>query len=350
MTRYIKVSSFKPEKDKITVAAEIIKKGGIVAFPTETVYGLGANALNTQAVKKIFEAKGRPQDNPLIVHISHSDDLKNYVENIPEMAKKLMDNFWPGPMTLIFRKKPVIPDVITAGMPTVGIRMPSNAIARELITLSGVPIAAPSANISGKPSPTSAQHVKVDMDGKIDAIIDGGMCEIGLESTVIDASKDVPVILRPGGVTPEDVKKVCGSVRIDPAIMKKPAVDLRPIAPGMKYKHYAPDADLYIVSGDMTNVVKKIRSLAAKDISAGKKVGIMATAQSYPQYSKSCKIISLGNRENKMMIAENLFNALREFDTTGVDIIYAESVNQQGIGLAIMNRLIKAAGFKVINA
>ncbi|SHE58467.1 L-threonylcarbamoyladenylate synthase [Caldanaerobius fijiensis DSM 17918] len=349
MTKIFRVSKEQPEVDVLREAAKYILNGGIVAFPTETVYGLGANALNPLAVRKIFEAKGRPQDNPLIVHISDIEDVYKYAQKVPDNARTLMDKFWPGPMTLVFKKKNIIPDVITAGLDSVGIRIPSHPVARAFIKECGVPIAAPSANISGKPSPTKAEHVLEDLNGKIDAIIDGGSCDVGVESTVIDVTQSVPMILRPGGITSEQIRDAIGEVAIDPTIkgevMKE---DFRPRAPGMKYKHYSPEAEVYIVKGRIDEVVKKINALAEKDLSEGKKVGIMATAQTHKMY-KYGKIVVVGDREDALGIARNLFDVLREFDNAGVDIIYAEAIDEEGLGLAIMNRLVKAAGYKILN-
>lgn len=349
MTKIFRVTKEQPEVDVLREAAKYILNGGIVAFPTETVYGLGANALNPLAVRKIFEAKGRPQDNPLIVHISDIEDVYKYAQKVPDKARTLMDKFWPGPMTLVFKKKNIIPHVITAGLDSVGIRIPSHPVARAFIKECGVPIAAPSANISGKPSPTKAEHVLEDLNGKIDAIIDGGSCDVGVESTVIDVTQSVPMILRPGGITYEQIRDAIGEVAIDPAIKGEfMQEDFRPRAPGMKYKHYSPEAEVYIVKGRIDDVVKKINALAEKDLSEGKKVGIMATAQTHKMY-KYGKIVVVGDREDALGIAHNLFNVLREFDNAGVDIIYAEAIDEEGLGLAIMNRLVKAAGYKILN-
>lgn len=349
MTKVFHVTREHPEQDVLRQAAKFILEGGIVAFPTETVYGLGANALNPYAVKKIFQAKGRPQDNPLIVHISDFDEVYKYVEFVPDKAKILMERFWPGPMTLILKKKDIIPDVITAGLDSVGIRMPDHPVARAFIRTCGVPIAAPSANISGKPSPTRAEHVFEDLNDKIDAIIDGGPCDVGLESTVIDVTGRIPFILRPGGITWEQIKDAVGEVAIDPAV-KGDAVrgDFKPKAPGMKYKHYSPEAEVYIVKGKVEDVVDEINRLAEKDLSEGKKVGIMATAQTHKMY-KCGNVMVVGDRKDTLSIARNLFEALREFDRERMDIIYAEAVDEKGLGFAIMNRLVKAAGYKILN-
>jgi len=334
-----------PDIKILEYAADVIKKGGTVVFPTETVYGLGANALDENASAKIFEAKGRPQDNPLIIHVDNKD-VKEYVKCVPDKARILMDAFWPGPLTIIMKKSSIIPSVITAGLDSVAVRMPSNIIARKLINLSGVPIAAPSANLSGKPSPTDVKHVIDDLLGKVDVILGGGKTDVGLESTVIDMTGE-PTILRPGKVTYEDLKKVLGDVYIDPAIMKKPDINLKPKAPGMKYRHYSPKAEMYIIDGELSAVVHKINELCDGNISSGKKVGILATGQTICGYDKGC-VLSVGDRDNPETIASALFDRLREFDDLGVDIIFAESVGEDNIGLAIMNRMKKAAGYNII--
>ena len=334
-------------KNDIEKAAEIIRSGGLVAFPTETVYGLGANAYDPQAAQKIYEAKGRPSDNPLIVHVADMDGVSEVAEDIPETAGILAEKFWPGPMTLVFRKKAAVPDRTTGGLDTVAVRMPSNEIARELIIKSGVPIAAPSANTSGRPSPTTAAHVIDDMDGKIDMIIDGGPCDIGLESTIVDVTGKVPTLLRPGGITYEMLCEAVGEVEIDPAIMGPVGEDIRPKAPGMKYKHYAPKADMTIVVGDAVKVQYKINHMATVDFVNHKNVGIIATRQSAGAYLIG-EVRSIGTRDDEETIAHNLFAVLREFDDMGVDVIYSEGFQDTGIGRAIMNRMRKAAGYRII--
>ncbi|WP_352419512.1 L-threonylcarbamoyladenylate synthase [Proteiniborus sp.] len=341
-TKIQRISPSHPELNKIKEAAEIIKGGGTVAFPTETVYGLGANALDETAIEKIFLAKGRPQDNPLIVHISSIAQLDDLVENIPEKAYLLMERFWPGPLTLIFNRTNKIPDRITGGLSTVAIRMPNNNIALELIKHSGLPIAAPSANTSGKPSPTNSSHVIHDLSGKIDMIIDGGSTGVGLESTVLDISGDIPTILRPGGVTVEDLLTVLPEVEYDRAIE---VIDknIIPKSPGQKYKHYSPNAKMIIVKGSLEEIIQKTTQLAKEYESKGMDVGIMATKQTYYKYKNENTLI-VGDRDFLETIAANLFNVLREFDETNVDIIIAEGVEEKGIGKAIMNRMKKAAG------
>lgn len=349
MTKIIRVDRNNPEIELIDLAAKVIREGGLVAFPTETVYGIGANSFDEEAVKKIFMVKGRPQDNPLIVHIAELEQIYDLVEDIPQKAKILMEKFWPGPLTLIFKKSQKVPYVNTAGMDTVAIRMPSDTIAHLLIKRAKVPISAPSANVSGKPSPTDASHVVEDLDGKVDIIIDGGKCDFGVESTVLDLTEKIPVVLRPGAVTLEMLKEVIGNVEVDPSLLKKPKGNLTPKSPGMKYKHYSPNAEVYIVKGDLEKVVKKIQELTEEQLKYGKKVGIMATVQTSTQYKKG-EIIVVGDRKRPETIAKNLFAVLRQFDKKGVDVIFAESFEYNNIGLAIMNRLEKAAGYKEISA
>ncbi|TDT62380.1 L-threonylcarbamoyladenylate synthase [Fonticella tunisiensis] len=334
------------DMDKINEAAQIIKNGGLVVFPTETVYGLGANALNEEACKKIFIAKGRPQDNPLIVHVADFD-ISKYVKNIPEMAQKLMEAFWPGPLTIIMEKSHLIPGAVTAGLDSVAIRMPSNKVARRLIELSGVPIAAPSANLSGRPSPTTIEHCIEDLSGRVDAIIGGERCEVGLESTVVDTTGGVATILRPGGITKEMLEDVIGRVEIDPAIMKKPDSNFKPKAPGMKYRHYAPKSPMVIVRGRDEDVINYINKRVEELEKEGKRAGIMAADETMERYRGGFKI-SVGSRKQLGIIAANLFDSLREFDKIGIDYIFAEGFPEEGLGLAIMNRLKKAAGYNVI--
>lgn len=349
MTKILYINNKNPEIELIDFAANVIKAGGLVAFPTETVYGIGANSFNEAAVKKIFIAKGRPQDNPLIVHIAELGQIYDLVEDVPQVAKTLMRKFWPGPLTLIFRKAQKVPYVNTAGMDTVAVRMPSNPIAHLLIKRAQVPISAPSANVSGKPSPTDASHVIEDLYGKVDVIIDGGKCDFGLESTVLDLTENVPIILRPGAITFEMLREVIENVEIDPSLLKMSEEDLKPKSPGMKYKHYSPNAEVFIVKGELDKVVKKIRELTEEQLKYGKKVGIMATVQTSTQYDKG-EIIVVGDRNRPVTIAKNLFAALRQFDKKGVDVIFAESFEYGDMGLAIMNRLEKAAGYKEIIA
>lgn len=340
------LDSDNPEDKIIKEAGKVIKEGGIVAFPTETVYGLGANALDEEAVKKIFIAKGRPQDNPLIVHVAglKIDDL---VQEVPPVAKKMMRKFWPGPLTLIMEKSSKIPEVTSAGLSTIGIRMPSNVVANELIKNAGVPIAAPSANISGRPSPTNIEMCIEDLMGKVDYIVGGEKCDVGLESTIVDCTVEPPCILRPGGITLEMLKDIHKDIYIDPAIMKKAKKDFKPKAPGMKYRHYAPKAPIKIISGDGKKTIAKINKIVENYIGMGKNVGIMATDESVKFYSRAV-VKSLGSRKDLTMIGKNLFKVLKEFDDEDVDIILSEAFEEKGIGIAIMNRLKKAAGFDII--
>ena len=328
---------------KIKEAANILKSGGLVAFPTETVYGLGANGLDELAVKKIFEAKGRPSDNPLILHVSGLKEMKNLVKGITPEVNNLIDTFWPGPLTLVLEKTDMVPDIITGGLTTVAIRMPSNPIALKLIELSGLPVAAPSANISGKPSPTRGDHVVKDLAGKVDLIIIGGNCDVGLESTVLDMTGEVPVILRPGGITKTELEQVLGRVEVDKGLSGNS--DIVPKSPGMKYTHYAPKAQVYIVKG--SKAVDNINKLAAEYEKQGKDVGILCFDDTYPLYHYDI-VKSMGNRKDLKEVAANLFNLLREFDKTTVDIILSEAVEEVDIGQAIMNRLTKAAGYRII--
>ncbi len=345
-TKILSIDSLHPQIDKIKEAAKIIKSGGTVAFPTETVYGLGANALDEKAIEKIYSAKGRPEDNPLIVHISSISQLEDLVENIPQHAYILMERFWPGPLTLIFNRTNKVPDKITGGLSTVAIRMPAHNIALELIKHSQLPIAAPSANTSGKPSPTNFSHVIHDLSGKIDMIIDGGSAGVGLESTVLDISGDIPIILRPGGITIEDLFSVLPRVEYDRAI-EMSITDITPKSPGQKYKHYSPDARMILVSGNIEEIVRKTMELCKEYISQGMKVGIMATKQTCDRYENS-NVLVVGDRELPETIATNLFSALRRFDEEKVDIIIAEAIEEKGIGKAIMNRMKKAAGGKIV--
>lgn len=346
-TKMLRLDEENINKEIIASAAKVIKDGGLVSFPTETVYGLGANGLDEQAIAKIFKAKGRPQDNPLILHISSVEELDELVSEISDEAKVCIDKFWPGPLTMIFKRSGIIPDGITAGLDTVAIRMPSNKIALELIRQAQRPIAAPSANISGKPSPTAADHVFTDLDGKLEMIIDGGRTGVGLESTVLDLTEEVPTILRPGGITHEDLVKVLGKVEIDKSITNFNE-KIIPKSPGQKYKHYAPNSEMIIFEGEMENVISNIKKICEENIALGKKVGIMCTDETENNYNKGL-VYSMGSRKNGETIAHNLFYILRDMDKENVDIILAESTSFSEIGLAIMNRMIKAAAGKIVN-
>lgn len=345
-TKISKINDAVTDLDKISQAAEIIKNGGIVAFPTETVYGLGADATNEEAVKKIFEAKGRPQDNPLIIHVV-SKDISSYAKDIPDVAKKLMDKFWPGPLTIILNKTDIIPNITSANLDSIGIRMPSNKVARKLIELSNTTIAAPSANISGKPSPTDLERCIEDLNGKVDCILGGEHSEVGVESTIVDCTINPPIVLRPGGITLEMLKEIDSRIEIDKAIMEKPKENLKPKAPGMKYRHYAPNAKVTIVCGDREKSIKKIKEIVHLNIEKGKKVCILTVEENINEYSEGVKI-SLGSFSNLEIVARNLFEALRKCDDLGADLILAEGYEEKGVGVAIMNRLNKAAGFDVI--
>ena len=337
------------EEDLYT-AAEIIRAGGLVAFPTETVYGLGADALKEEAARKIYEAKGRPSDNPLIVHISRMEDLPVLAKRIPDCALRLAEAFWPGPLTMIFEKKDIVPRGTTGGLDTVAVRMPSHPLARDLIRVSGRYLAAPSANASGRPSPTRASHVRDDLDGRIDMILDGGEVPIGLESTVVDVTGEVPTILRPGYVTREMMEPIVGEVAIDKAILSENADQhFVPKAPGMKYRHYAPKGSLTVVEGEPEAVIAKIRSLAAEGIRAGKRVGVIATEETKDRYPEGMVRV-IGSRGDEESVAHGLFAILREFDDLGAQLIYSEGFGEEGLGRAIMNRLLKAAGHQVIEA
>lgn len=325
--------------------AQLLREGKTVIFPTETVYGLGANALDEQAVKKIYEAKGRPSDNPLIVHIYKKEEVYELAKDISKKAEDVMQIFWPGPITLILNKKNIVPYKTSGGLDTVAIRMPSHKIAREIIRMAGIPIAAPSANISGRPSPTKAEHVYEEMNERVDGIVLGGDCDFGLESTVVDFTSEIPMILRPGSITKEDLEKVIGNVILDPSLEKKED-NKKAKAPGMKYTHYSPNADVYIVSGKKEDVFQKINNLVVENQEKGLKVGVMCLSQNKKMYSG--EVIGLGNTLEE--IARNLFDVLREMDKIGVDRVYSEAFTTEGLGQAIMNRLVKSAGYKIIKA
>ena len=342
-----KVSNEQLNSEVIEKAGEILKRGGLVAFPTETVYGLGADALNESAAEKIYAAKGRPSDNPLIVHISDMKDLEEIAEVIPQAAYVIAEKYWPGPISMIFEKTDRVPLGTTGGLDTVAVRMPSNEVAKALITAGGGFIAAPSANTSGRPSPTTAQHVEEDLSGKIDMILDGGAVDIGVESTVLDMTVTPPMILRPGAVTKEMLSELIGEVAEDKTMMSVASGDA-PKAPGMKYRHYAPKANLSVVEGPMELVIEAINRLTSQKISQGYKVGIIGTEETIHRYPNGI-VKSVGTREDETTIANSLYGILREFDGEDVDFIYSESFAVGGIGNAIMNRLLKAAGHHVIN-
>ena len=349
-TLVLKVNPHKPEAAKVRVAAEFIKKGGLVAFPTETVYGLGADALNPQAVLSLFKAKKRPLDNPPIVHVENEEDVYKLAKHVPPKAVLLMKRFWPGPLTIVLERSEMVPDVTVAGLSTVAIRMPKNKVALALIRESHCPIAAPSANLAGKPSPTTAQHVFDDLNGRIDAILDGGPTCIGVESTVLDLSVNPPLVLRPGGTPFEALKKTLGNVKLHPFVAaEKELAVAEARSPGMKHKHYAPNAKLVLVEGSVPAVVEKVRELIASCTRMGNRVGVLATDETAQKY-KAEVVKSLGSRLNLDSIAQNLFRQLREFDAEGVDVIIAEGIPTEGLGLAVMNRLRKASGYNIVKS
>lgn len=326
-------------------AGKLLKEGALVAFPTETVYGLGANALDEKAAAKIYAAKGRPSDNPLIVHIADMESLGRIVEEVPEIAVKLAEKFWPGPLTMVFKKSEEVPYGTTGGLDTVAVRMPSHKIALEMIRAGGGYIAAPSANTSGRPSPTLAEHVAEDMDGIIPLILDGGAVGIGIESTIVDLTEEIPTILRPGFITKEMLEEVVGEVQIDKGLSADSKTP--PKAPGMKYRHYAPKADLIIVEGTTEAVAAKINALTMENESKGIKTGIIGTEESVGNYENGL-VKCIGTRADELTISSHLYAILREFDESDVKIIYSESFTEGAMGSAIMNRLLKAAGHKVL--
>lgn len=332
--------------EELKEASAVIRSGGLVAFPTETVYGLGGDATNPEASRKIYAAKGRPSDNPLIVHIADFSQLRNIVAEVPQEAEKLAEAFWPGPLTMILRKNDVIPYETTGGLDTVAIRMPSHPVARAFLQDSGCMIAAPSANTSGRPSPTTAQHVWEDLHGKIEILLDGGPVGIGIESTIVDLSEERPMILRPGFITQEMLSAVLGDVGVDPGLASENSKQ-PPKAPGMRYRHYAPKADLTLVEGTMEEVISKINALTREAQAMGKSVGVLATEENKDCYVAD-HVIVIGQRQNEAEIARHLFDVLRQFDDLQVDLIYSESFVAAGVGQAIMNRLLKAAGHKRI--
>lgn len=340
-TKIIKSEDFEENLHDIV---DTIRNGGLIVFPTETVYGIGADAMNDKASESIYKAKGRPQDNPLIVHISNYEHLDRIVKKIPRMAKKLMDEFWPGPLTIIFNKKEEVPKKTTGGLETVAVRMPKNKIALKIIEESDTPLAAPSANISGKPSPTKIDHVVLDLFGKVDIIIDGGETDCGLESTVIDLTTETPIILRPGKITRKNLEDSLGcSVYYDKSIERE-GQNILPKSPGQKYKHYSPEAQLKVfVSKDRNKILKKMKKEEKRYMSRGYKVVILTVDQNEKEF-KSENVISLGNIDKYEEIAHNLFDALRKCDIIKPDIILSEGFQNKGIGRALMNRLGKASG------
>ena len=342
----MKTQVLKPTEAALERAAGLLRSGALVGIPTETVYGLGADALNPEAVKRIFEAKGRPGDNPLIVHIAEVGELEPLIAVEPnENAKKLMEAFWPGPLTLIFPRSERVPLCTTGGLNTVAVRMPSHPVARELILRSGLSIAAPSGNRSGRPSPTMAEHMLEDMEGRIELIIDGGESDVGVESTVVDMTGEVPRILRPGGVTPEQIRAVCGDCIVDSAVMRPLKENERPRSPGMKYRHYAPAGQLTIFRGDAAKVIEEISATYDQALAEGHRPLILALEENIPHYG-SRRLESLGKDAQEM--AHAIFAALRDADHLNADVILSEGVETEGIGLAVMNRLGRAAAFHIV--
>jgi L-threonylcarbamoyladenylate synthase len=349
-TLVLKVNPQKPDIEKVRVAANIIRKGGLVAFPTETVYGLGADAMNPKAVLALFEAKKRPLDNPPIIHVENANDVYRLAKQVPPKAKRLMKEFWPGPLTLVFKRSETVPAVTVAGLDTIAVRMPQHAVALALIKESNRSIAAPSANLAGKPSPTSAKHVFDDLNGRIDAILDGGPTYIGVESTVLDLSVDPPLVLRPGGTPLEALKKILGDVKLHPFVVAEKELSIEKArSPGMRHKHYAPNAEVIVVEGAIPAILAKVKELAESYRLKGAKVGVLATDETVAAY-RAVGVKSLGSRFNLEVVAQNLFSLLREFDAEGVDVIIAEGVPTEGLGLAVMNRLRKASGYNIVKA
>ena len=327
-------------KEELPEAAAILRRGGLVGIPTETVYGLGANGLNSEAVKHIFEAKGRPQDNPLILHVPTAQWLERYCKNIPAAAYTLAERFWPGPLTMILQRRDNVPNVTTGGLDTVGVRCPNHPLTLEVIRLADVPIAAPSGNTSGRPSPTCAAHMWEDMNGKIDAILDGGACGVGVESTIIDLTCRPPRLLRPGGLPLEALRDVLGEVAVDKAVEHGLAPGEKPKAPGMKYRHYAPKAPVTVVTGDPLRSARYIRR-------QGSGIGVICFDE-YAQLFDGCVVERIGPASDKAEQARRVFDALRYFDSTDVAEIYAQCPDEKGLGLAVANRLKKAAGFHIV--
>ena len=341
-----KVEKEHPDETVLKQAGEILKSGGLVAFPTETVYGLGGDGLNARSSEKIYAAKGRPSDNPLIIHISDMESLDRIVSYVPEKARKLAEKYWPGPLTMIFQKSEEVPLETTGGLDSVAVRMPSHETARMLIRYGGGYVAAPSANTSGRPSPTKASHVIEDLNGKVEMILDGGEVGIGLESTIVDFTEEIPVILRPGYINQEMLEEVLGQVRMDKGLLITDT-GIRPKAPGMKYRHYAPKAQLTIIEGNTEAVVQEINRRCQDGEAAGLRAGVIGTDETVSAYHAQV-VKSIGTRKDEESIARHLFGILREFDEEKVDMIFSESFETPRMGQAIMNRLLKAAGHHII--
>lgn len=342
-TKIVSVSSENVDMKAIEEAGQIIKNGGLVAFPTETVYGLGGDGLNPESSNKIYAAKGRPSDNPLIIHICRIEDLEKIVKCVPKKAKKVIDAFWPGPLTMIFEKRDCVPRETTGGLDTVAVRFPIHETALKFIEAAGGFVAAPSANLSGRPSPTLAKYVCEDLNGRVDMIIDGGNIPIGVESTIVDMTSEIPMILRPGYVTKEMLEEVVGEVKVDPTILDINCKE-RPKAPGMRYRHYAPKADMTVVRGEDESVIAKILEMG-QNIEG---CVVLSVSEHIDKY-KGMTVKDVGSKEDSLQIASNLYKVLRECDDEGVKIILSESFSNQGIGAAVMNRLIKAAGHQILD-
>lgn len=347
-TEYFLVDKEHPDQEVMQSAAELLKQGRLVAFPTETVYGLGANGLDAEAVARIYQAKGRPADNPLILHIADRQELNQLVAEVPANAQVLIDAYWPGPLTVVLKKSAIIPDIVSGGLDTVAVRLPASKVARQLIALTGMPIAAPSANTSGRPSPTSAQDVLADLNGRIDGIIDAGICDIGVESTVIDCTTPVPTLLRPGGITLEMLMNTLGEVEIDPALGG--SAECVPRSPGMKYTHYAPIAPMKLFEGAYPQIADLMLQAIKAALDAGQKAGAIVSAETALRLPSAVITAVYGSRQQPAEIAANLYTALRSFDDKGVDVIFTEGIAEQGLGLAIMNRLRKASGYQIIKS
>ncbi len=340
------IFAWKDRESAVAQAAEELKGGGLVVFPTETVYGLGANAFDADAVRRIFKAKGRPQDNPLIVHIAKMEQLRDVAAEVSGTARRLMERFWPGPISVIVKKSARIPDAVSAGLGTVAVRMPENDLAREIIARAGIPVAAPSANISGKPSPTLARHAYEDLCGKVPLIIDGGPCRVGVESTVVDATGDIPVILRPGDITPEMIRQAVGNVRVHHGVMSEAQKDEVCASPGMKYRHYAPKANVTVFTGDKKEVAKCVNFRYHSDSMQGKTAVVLCLDECAGLYPE-CRILPLGRDAGEAEAA--LFRTLREIDEQGFDAEYFHA-QEEKMGLAVMNRIIRAAGHRIVAA
>lgn len=342
LTQYFTIADPVRQAGDVHAAAAILQRGGLLGIPTETVYGLGADGLNPGAVRRIFEAKGRPQDNPLILHVPEAGWLERYCRDVPDTAYRLAEKFWPGPLTMILPRREIVPDEVTCGLDTVGMRCPAHPVTLAIIRAAGTPVAAPSGNLSGRPSPTCAAHMAADMDGRIDAIVDGGPCGVGVESTIIDLTAPVPRLLRPGGLPLEALREVLGEVAVDQAVLRPLSAGERPKAPGMKYRHYAPKAPVTVVTGDSRRTAGYIRAHAGRD------TGVICFEE-YKGAFPGCEVRSIGPAEDRKEQARRVFDALRSFDDTAVAAIFAQCPGDRDLGLAVANRLKKAAGFQIVD-